>query len=56
MNEKTDYGFGFNVVQTIEGCWSFGICLSHSFGETYLFIAFAKWSISIGWLMKGGTK
>ena len=53
MNEKTDYyGFGIRVDTQIQGVWSFGSCISHSFGETYLFINFAKWSISIGWLMR----
>lgn len=56
MNEKLDYGFGINVVTHFNGDWSFGSCISHSFGETYLFINFAKWSISIGWLMKGGAE
>lgn len=53
MNEKTDYGFGIKVIPLFESSWSFGSCISHSFGETYLYINFAKWSISIGWLMKG---
>ena len=53
MNEAADYGFGIKVTTHCEDAWSFGSCISHSFGETYLFINFAKWSISIGWLMKG---
>lgn len=56
MNEKTDYGFGIKVDTQMQGAWSFGSCISHSFGETYLFINFAKWSISIGWLMKEGAE
>lgn len=52
MNEKSNYGFGVKVDKYHKGAWSFGSCISHSFGETYLFINFAKWSISIGWLMK----
>mgnify|MGYP000776856593 CR=1 FL=1 len=31
--------------------WSFGICISHYRPETYLFINFFKWSISIGKLL-----
>ena len=52
MNETSDYKFGIKVNRHFEGAWSFGSCISHSFGETYLFINFAVWSISIGWLMK----
>lgn len=52
MPEKTDYGFGIKVDTQIQGVWSFGSCISHTCGETYLFINFAKWSICIGWLMK----
>lgn len=52
MNEKSNYGFGVKVNKHLKGWWSFGSCISHSFGETYLFINFAIWSISIGWLMK----
>ena len=56
MDERKDYGFGIKVFKHFKGTWSFGSCISHSFGETYLFINFAKWCISIGWLMKGGTE
>lgn len=56
MNEYLNYGFGIKVDRQFDGWWSFGSCISHSFGETYLFINFAKWSISIGWLMKGGAE
>lgn len=56
MNEKTGYGFGIKVLPLFEGHWSFGSCISHSFGETYLYINFAKWSISIGWLMKDESR
>lgn len=52
MNDKLNYGFGVIVDKQPKGIWSFGSCISHSFGQTYLFINFAKWSISIGWLMK----
>ena len=56
MNEETKYGFGIKTDTQMRGAWSFGSCISHSFGETYLFINFAKWSISIGWLMKEGAE
>ena len=56
MNEKLNYGFGVKVNKHFEGAWSFGSCISHSMGETYLFITFAKWYICIGWLMKGGAE
>jgi len=52
MNEKLNYGFDIKVDKHFEGMWSFGSGISHFCGETYLFINFAKWSISIGWLMK----
>ena len=56
MNERANYHFGIKVDKQFEGAWSFGSCISHSFGETYLFINFAIWSVSIGWLMKGGAE
>ena len=56
MNEKSNYGFGIKVVKQFEGAWSFGSCISHFFGETYIFINFAKWSISIGYLLRGEDK
>ena len=44
--------FGILVEEVWEGCWSFGVCLSHSFdGQTYLFINLFKWTISIGKVM-----
>ena len=52
MNDKPDYHFGISVDRMFEGAWSFGSCISHSFGQTYLFISFAIWTISIGWLIK----
>lgn len=53
MNERANYHFGIKVDKQFKGAWSFGSCVSHSFGETYLFINFAIWSISIGWLLRG---
>lgn len=52
MNENKGYKFGAKINRHFEGAWSFGCCLSHAFGETYLFINFAIWTISIGWLAK----
>lgn len=52
MNEKSRYGFGIKASRQLFGSWSFGCCLSHSFGETYLFINFAIWNVRIGWLIK----
>lgn len=52
MNERAGYKFGIKVNRQFEGTWSFGCCLSHVFGETYLFINFAVWTINIGWLSK----
>ena len=54
MNESNKLKFGVKVYRMMSGSWSFGSCISHSFGETYLFINFAIWSISIGWLLKEG--
>ena len=56
MNENNNYKFGIKVDTQMSGAWSFGSCISHSFGETYLFINFLFWSISIGWLMKEGKE
>lgn len=42
--------FGVKIDKTPRGYWSFGVCLSHADDETYLFINFFKWSISIGYM------
>lgn len=52
MNEKSGYKFGIRPSRQIEGAWSFGCCFTHAFGETYLFINFAVWTIGIGWYME----
>ena len=52
MNEKSGLKFGIKVNRMPEGFWSFGSCISHAIEETYLFINFFRWSISIGWLYK----
>lgn len=51
MNEKSGYKFGVKAFRCF-GDWSFGCCVSHGFGETYLCINFAIWTVCIGWLMK----
>lgn len=33
-----------------DGMWSFGIGLSHFVDETYLYINFFRWTVSIGYL------
>lgn len=52
MNEKSRYGFGIKVNRQLFGAWSFGSCLAHAFGETYLYINFAVWTVRIGWMAK----
>ncbi len=39
-----------HVSKHLRGDWSFGVCLTHddSLNETYIYINFFKWSISIG--------
>ena len=44
--------FGIKVDIPWEGAWSFGICLSHWNKETYIYINFWKWSVSIGKITK----
>lgn len=48
MSNKTE--FGIKIDKMYKSWWSFGVCVSHTDTETYLFINFFKWSISIGWL------
>ena len=45
-------GFGIKVNRLEKGVWSFGSGLSHSFGETYIFINFLFWTIFVGWIAK----
>ena len=42
--------FQIRVDKRDDGMWSFGIALSHFFKETYLYVNFYKWQISIGYL------
>lgn len=51
MPEKAKAKFGIKIDKIWQGAWSFGVCLSHGFGETYLYINLFKWSISIGLLV-----
>ena len=46
--DETKAKFGIKVDKHYDGAWSFGICLSHWAEETYIFINFWKWSVSIG--------
>ncbi len=43
--------YGVEIDKMRKHQWSFGICISHDEAETYLFINFFKWSISIGRLL-----
>ena len=44
--------FGVDVVKHDKDQWSFGICLSHWLDETYIYINFFRYSISIGKIVK----
>jgi hypothetical protein len=44
--------FGIKIDKMSDDQWSFGICLSHWWKETYLFINLFKWCISVGWLLQ----
>lgn len=48
-NRKLKYGIS---IEEINIGWSFGICLSHSCGETYIFINLFKIFIAIGKIYK----
>lgn len=50
ISEETRWGI--KVEKFMEDQWSFGVCLSHWWDETYVFINLFKWSISIGKVMK----
>jgi len=51
MRETRNKKFQIKIDKCYKGWWSFGICFSHAWEETYLFINLFKWSISIGWLV-----
>ena len=42
--------FQVKIDEMLNSRWSIGICISHWADETYLYINFIKWSISIGFL------
>ncbi len=44
--------FGVNIDKIPKGMWSFGICLSHSYEQTYIYINLFKITISVGRLLK----
>lgn len=48
-SRKLKYGISIEKITT---GWSFGICLSHSCGETYIFINLFKIFIAIGKIYK----
>lgn len=51
MSEHGKKKWGIYVDEQWDGDWSFGICFNHRYwGETYLYINFFKWSISIGYM------
>jgi len=52
MPDKFTYHFGVKAARLPDKTWSFGSCISHSFGETYLSINFLFWSVFIGWIIK----
>ena len=39
---------GIEISKMEKGQWSFGVCFSHYFVETYLYINLIKWTITIG--------
>lgn len=49
MNDKTM--FGITIYKMCEKDWSVGMCFTHSFKETYLYINLVKVSIAIGVMM-----
>ena len=44
--------FGVKIDKHSYGWWSFGMCLSHFYDETYLHINLFKYTVSIGFLYK----
>ena len=47
MNEEK-LKFGIDITKNDRGIWSFGVCLSHYGDETYIFVNFHRYSITIG--------
>ena len=50
---ESEVRWGISIEKMMENQWSVGISLSHLWDETYLFINFFKWTVSIGKVMKG---
>lgn len=50
MSDNNKTKFRIVVDEIPNGWWSFGVCLSHANDETYVFVNFFKWCISIGFL------
>lgn len=51
-SDKDNLGFGIRIDDMFPGAWSFGISLSHSMDETYVFINLFKKTVVIGWIYK----
>lgn len=45
---NSEASWGIRVEEMMEGSWSLGMCLSHWADETYVFINFFKWAVSVG--------
>ena len=52
MNKKCETKFAVKVDKNDPNCWCIGVCISHWWTETYLYLSLLKWSISIGFLDK----
>lgn len=50
METNKSTKFRVKVDSIIQEAWSIGLCLSHWYDETYLYINLLKWTISIGFL------
>ena len=50
MNERSGVRFRIKIDKYSSDLWNFSIGLSHFVDETYLYINFFKWAISIGYL------
>lgn len=56
MNELNKTKFQIVVDKDPKGLWSFGICISHFYDETYIYLNLFKISISIGKLYINWSK
>lgn len=50
MSDKTMIGVDLSKMP--KGLWSFGMCISHDYKETYVLISFFKWMVAIGKIYK----